>query len=96
MEEELRVRSVSHVHGVYRGFAVEGGLGQVFVVEQAIVEQGLFTVFAAHEMMGLQDARNAAIEAPDHPVGLRCTGSGQAMLNPALCDEFAKATIFIT
>jgi hypothetical protein len=25
---------VPHVHGVHRGFAVEGGLGQAFVVEQ--------------------------------------------------------------
>jgi hypothetical protein len=31
MEEYLRVRSVPDVHGVQGGFAVKGGLGQVFV-----------------------------------------------------------------
>jgi hypothetical protein len=35
----------------------------------------LFEVFAAHEMMGLQDVRNAAIAAFDHPVGLRRAGA---------------------
>jgi hypothetical protein len=59
----------------------EGGLGQVFVVEQAIAEQGLFKVFAAHEMRGLQDVRDATIEAFDPPVGLRRPGTGQAVLN---------------
>jgi hypothetical protein len=52
MQEELRVGSIPHVHGVHRSFAVEGGLRQVFVVEHGISEQGLFQVFAAHEMMG--------------------------------------------
>jgi hypothetical protein len=55
--------------------------GQVFVVEQAIAEQGLFKVFAAHEMMGLQDVRDAPIEALDPSVGLWRPGTGQAMLN---------------
>jgi hypothetical protein len=46
-------------------------LGQVFVVAQQQAAQGLSKVFAAHEMMGLQDVRNAIIEAPGHPVALR-------------------------
>jgi hypothetical protein len=62
MVEELRVGSVPHVHGVHRGFAAKGGLGQIFVVEQAIAEQGLFKVFAAHETMSLQDVRDATID----------------------------------
>jgi hypothetical protein len=45
-------------------------LGQEFVVEHGISEQRLFQVFAAHEMMGLQDVRNATIETLDHAVGL--------------------------
>jgi hypothetical protein len=53
MKEELRVRSIPHVHGVHGGFTVECGLEQAFVVEQAIAEQGLFKVFAAREMMSL-------------------------------------------
>jgi hypothetical protein len=42
MKEELWVRSIPDVHGVHRGFAVECGLGQEFVVEHGISEQGLF------------------------------------------------------
>ncbi|MDR0746365.1 MAG: hypothetical protein LBE89_00550, partial [Helicobacteraceae bacterium] len=49
MIESLWMGSVPNVHGVQRGFAIEGGLKQGFVVERGVSEQGLLQVFAAHE-----------------------------------------------
>jgi hypothetical protein len=75
------VRIVPDFHGVHGGFAVERGLGQMFVVEQAIAKQGLFEVFAASEMMCLQDVLDASIEAFDHAVGTGNSGAGQVMFD---------------
>jgi hypothetical protein len=79
--EALWVRSVPDFHGIHGGFAVEHGLGQVFVVEQTIAKQGLFEVFATPEMMSLQDVRDTSIETLDPASGLRRPGAGQAMFD---------------
>ena len=53
----------------------------MFIVKRGITKQGLLKVFAADEIMGFQDIRNAAIEALDHAICLRPPGTGQAMLD---------------
>jgi hypothetical protein len=63
------------------GFAVESGLRQVFIVEHGVTRQRLLEVFAAVEMMGLQDVRDASIESLDHSIGLWRPWSGQPVLD---------------
>ncbi|MDR1647417.1 MAG: hypothetical protein LBR88_05195 [Zoogloeaceae bacterium] len=46
MIEALWLKSLAHVHDIYRGFTIARGLGQVFVVAQVIARQSLFKVFA--------------------------------------------------
>lgn len=70
-----------HFHGIHWGLAVEGGLGQVFIVERGVTKQGLFQVFATQEVMGLQDIRNATVEALDHCIGLWRPGAGQTLFD---------------
>ncbi len=60
------------------------------VVKADIAVQGLLQVQGRVEVMGLQDVADAPIEPLHHPVGLRGSGFGQAMLDAQGLTQLVK------
>lgn len=63
-------------HGLDGGFATEGRLGKLMVVQEDISMQGLRQVFSRTAMVVLQDITDISIETFHHAVGLWGSGLG--------------------
>jgi hypothetical protein len=65
-------------------------LRQLAVIEPDVAQDGLFELFAAAEVMALQDVLDAAVEPLDHAIGLRVHRRCEAVLDAELGAEVVE------
>lgn len=80
LPEQVWPLALPVLEGVDGGLAFEDGLQQLAIVEANVAQDGLLQVLAVVEVLTLEHVLDPAVEAFDHPVGLRTHGLGQAVL----------------
>lgn len=65
----------------------ESALRDGVIVASCIADQGFLQAFRGIETGGGEDVSDAAVETLDHAIGLRMTGSDQAVLDAVLTAE---------